>query len=177
MIPVWQLPLCQLPMNKQKKFLLILWFWNYNIKRVDVDHRQTISTDKSEWASACLERSLPLGLPLQCMELSILVSKWSRMNLMVLEKLSVSKLRFFSPHFPSRTVYRSLLYVFKVAMRTKSKRFQTTHDLMQLLLASTQINNNRSLAFPILLRMVQSQMSCVYHLFSVIYVFLFFVVR
>ena len=46
-------------------FLLILWFWNENIKRIDVDHRQKISTYKSEWTSTCLEL-LPRGLPLQC---------------------------------------------------------------------------------------------------------------
>ena len=48
---------------------------------------------------------------------------------------------------------------------------------MQILLASTQISNNQSLAFPILLRTVQSEISCVHHLFSVNYTFLFFVVR
>ena len=48
---------------------------------------------------------------------------------------------------------------------------------MQILLASTQISNNQSLAFPILLRTVQLEISCVHHLFSVSYVFLLFVVR
>lgn len=48
---------------------------------------------------------------------------------------------------------------------------------MQILLASSQNSNNQSLAFPILLRTVQSEISCVHHLFSVSYVFLLFVVR
>ena len=40
----------------------------------------------------------------------------------------------FSLHFASRTVYRSLLYVLKVAMRAKSKRIQTTHNICKFYL-------------------------------------------
>ena len=43
--------------------------------------------------------------------------------------------------------------------------------------ASTQISNNQSLAFLSFLWTVQSEISCVHHLFSVNYAFLFFVVR
>ena len=47
---------------------------------------------------------------------------------MVLENLSGSK-SFFSPRFASGIVYRLLLYVLKVAMHVKSKRFQTARDI------------------------------------------------
>ena len=113
-------------------------------------------------------------------QLMFLVWKWSRITLMVLEKRSVSKIWFLSLHFASRTVYRSLLYVLKVAMRAKSKRIQTTHDICKFYLhlyTNQQQMNNRSLAFPILLWTVQSEIYCVHHLFSVIYAFLFNVVR
>ena len=65
-------------------------------------------------------------------------------------------------------------------MRAKSKRIQTTHDICKFYLhlyTNQQQMNNRSLAFPILLWTVQSEISCVHHLFSVIYAFLFNVVR
>ena len=63
-------------------------------------------------------------------------------------------------------------------MRAKSKRIQTTYDICKFYLhLHTQISNNQSLVFPILLRTVQSEISCVHHLFSVNCAFLFFVVR
>ena len=42
-------------MHKRQKSLVILCFWNENIKWVFVDHRQKISDDKSKQTSTFLE--------------------------------------------------------------------------------------------------------------------------
>ena len=42
-------------MHKQQKSLVILCFWNENMKWVFVDHRQKISADKSKQTSTFLE--------------------------------------------------------------------------------------------------------------------------
>ena len=64
------------------------------------------------------------------------------------------------PRFASRMVYKSLLYIFKVAMRAKTQRFQITRDISKFYLHhARQINSNRSLVFSILLRIVQSEIS------------------
>ena len=108
-------------------------------------------------------------------QLMFLVWKWSPTNLMVLEKLSVSKLWFFCPHFASRTVYRSLLYVLKVAMGAKRKRFQTTHDICKFYLHLYTDQQQSKFSVSYLAMELQSKISCVHHLFSVIYAFLFLV--
>ena len=100
-----------------------------------------------------------------------LVWKLSQMNLMVLENLSRLKSWFFFPQrFASGTVYRLLLYVFKVAMHAKSKRFQITRDICKFYL-----HLHRSTTFSILVWTIQSEIS--YIIYSLFYAFLFFVVR
>ena len=99
-----------------------------------------------------------------------LVWKLSQMNLMVLENHSRLKSWFFPQHFASGTVYRLLLYVFKVAMHAKSKRFQITRDICKFYL-----HLHRSTTFSILVWTIQSEIS--YIIYSLFYAFLFFVVR
>ena len=99
-----------------------------------------------------------------------LVWKLSQINLMILENFSGSKSWFFPPRFASWTVYRLLLYVFKVAMHAKSKRFQITRDICKFYL-----HLHRSIMFSILLWMIQSEIS--YIIYSLFYAFLFFVVH
>ena len=117
-------------------FLLILWFWNENVKRVDVNHRQKILTDKSEWTSSCLE-ILPPGVPLQLM---FLVWKWSRMNLMVLEKL-----------LPLELFIGRFCMFLKLRCVQIARGFKLHMTYANFTCICTQINNNRILAFAILL--------------------------
>ena len=60
-------------------------------------------------------------------------------------------------------------------MRAKRKRFQTTHDICKfyLHLYTDQQQSKFSVAY--LAMELQSEISCVHHLFSVIYAFLFLV--
>ena len=99
-----------------------------------------------------------------------LVWKLSQMNLMVLENLSRLKSWFFPQRFASGTVYRLLLYVFKVAMHAKNKRFQITRDICKFYL-----HLHRSTTFSILVWTIHSEIS--YIIYSLFYAFLFFVVR
>ena len=99
-----------------------------------------------------------------------LVWKLSQMNLMVLENLSRLKSWFFPQRFASGTVYRLLLYVFKVAMHAKSKRFQITRDICKFYL-----HLHRSTTFSILVWTIQSEIS--YIIYSLFFAFLFFVVH
>ena len=99
-----------------------------------------------------------------------LVWKLSQINLMVLENFSGSKSWFFPPRFASGTVYRLLLYVFKVVMHAKSKRFQITRDICKFYL-----HLHRSTMFSILVWTIQSEIS--YIIYSLFYAFLFFVVH
>ena len=77
--------------------------------------------------------------------------------------------------FASRAVYRSLLYVLKVAMRANSKRFQTTHDICKFYLHLYTDQQQSKFSVCYLAMEVQSEISCVHHLFSVIHAFLFLV--
>ena len=99
-----------------------------------------------------------------------LVWKLSQINLMVLENFSGSKSWFFPSRFASGTVYRLLLYVFKVAMHAKSKRFQITRDICKFYL-----HLHRSTMFSILVWTIQSEIS--YIIYSLFYASPFFVVR
>ena len=99
-----------------------------------------------------------------------LVWKLSQMNLMVLENLSRLKSWFFPQRFASGTVYRLLLYVFKVAMHAKNKRFQITRDICKFYL-----HLHRSTTFSILVWTIQSEIS--YIIYSLFFAFLFFVVH
>ena len=99
-----------------------------------------------------------------------LVWKLSQMNLMVLENLSGSKSWFFPLRFASGPVYRLLLYVFKVEMHAKSKRFQIKSDICKFYL-----HLHRSTTFSILVWTIQSEIS--YIIYSLCYAFPFFVVR
>ena len=60
-------------------------------------------------------------------------------------------------------------------MRAKRKRFQTTHDICKFYLHLYTDQQQSKFSVSYLAMELQSEISCVHHLFSVIYAFLFLV--
>ena len=154
-------------MNEQQNPLPILCFWNKNIntRSSTIDKKfQLIKVNKQ---ALVLKLASVTSTPRAstAVQLKFLVWKLSQMNIKGLRKSFGIKIMNFSLRFVSKTVYRSLLYVFKVVMHAKSKRFHITRDICKFYL-----HLHRSTMFYIFLRTVQSEIS---YLFSAVYAFLF----